>query len=116
MKKNKICFDIDGVICKTKKNNYKLSKPIIKNINKINSLYDEGYKIILYTARFMGRSLENERLATKKAKNVTLYQLKKWKVKFHSIKFGKPSFDLLVDDKCLFFKKNWNKHIKSLLK
>ena len=33
-----ICFDIDGVICKSKNGDYKNSKPIKKNINFINSL------------------------------------------------------------------------------
>ena len=59
MKKNKIyCFDIDGVICKTKKNDYLNSKPIIKSVKKINYLFNEGNKIILFTSRFMGRSNE----------------------------------------------------------
>ena len=31
-----ICFDLDGVICLTKKNYYHLSRPIKKNIKKIN--------------------------------------------------------------------------------
>ena len=56
MKYKTICFDIDNVICTTdKKKNYKLSKPIIKNILTINKLYDANYKIIIYTARYMGR-------------------------------------------------------------
>ena len=63
MQKNKnktICFDIDGVICSiTKNNNYKNSKPIRKNIKTINYLYDQGYKIILNTARYMGRYNNN---------------------------------------------------------
>ena len=116
MKIQKICFDIDGVICSTKEKNYEYSKPIKKNIKKINQLYDAGYKIILYTARYMGRSSDNEKKATKIAKKITLPQLKKWKVKYHLIKFGKPSFDLLVDDKSLFFKKNWNKNILKIIK
>ena len=98
MKIQKICFDIDGVICSTKKGNYKFSKPLKKNIKKINQLYNIGYKIILYTARYMGRSSDDEKKATKIAKKITLSQLKKWKVKYHLVKFGKPSFDLLVDD------------------
>ena len=47
-KKKTICFDIDGVICKTKNSNYKNSKPIKKNINLINSLY-KGYCIKIFT-------------------------------------------------------------------
>ena len=52
-----IFFDIDGVICKTKKNNYS-SKPIKKAIKKINQLYDKGNYIKLFTSRFMGRNKE----------------------------------------------------------
>ena len=54
----KYCFDLDGVICKTKSNNYKKSKPIKDAINKINRLYLEGHYILIYTSRFMGRSNE----------------------------------------------------------
>jgi ribonuclease HI len=58
-KKKVFCFDIDGVICKTPKNYYKNSKPIKKAIMAINLLYDSGNKILIFTARFMGRSGEN---------------------------------------------------------
>ena len=64
--KKKYCFDIDGVICKTIGNNYKNSKPILIAINKINKLYEEGNYIIIFTARFMGRSKENKKIAKKK--------------------------------------------------
>ena len=54
--KKTICFDIDNVICKTdKKKNYKKSKPIINNIKTINLLYEKGYNILIFTARYMGR-------------------------------------------------------------
>ena len=47
---------------------------------------------------------------------MTIKQLKKWKVKYHKLIFGKPSLDLFVDDKALFFKDNWYKFIdKSLI-
>ena len=54
------CFDLDGVICKTKKNNYKSAKPIKKIITLINKLYIKN-KIIIFTARYMGRSGERQR-------------------------------------------------------
>ena len=44
-----ICFDIDNVICSTTKNFYKKSKPIKKNINLINQLYNSGYFIKIFT-------------------------------------------------------------------
>ena len=49
--KNKIktiCFDIDGVVCKTNKNFYKKSKPIFQNIKTINKIYLKEYRVILF--------------------------------------------------------------------
>jgi hypothetical protein len=43
----------------------------------------------------------------KKIKPLTVKQLKWWRVKYHKIYFGKPSFDLFIDDKSLFFNKDW---------
>jgi histidinol phosphatase-like enzyme len=53
MKKKILCFDLDGVICKTKGNDYKNSKPIIKNIKIINFLKKKGFVIKVFTARFV---------------------------------------------------------------
>lgn len=111
-KKTKIyCFDMDGVICKTIKNFYHNSKPIKKSINKINEIYLKGHRVIIFTGRFMGRSNENLNLAKKKGYNLTRKQLKKWKVRYHKLIFGKPSFDYVVDDKSVHFKKDWHKFI-----
>lgn len=114
--KKQLCFDIDGVICKTINSDYKKSKPIKKNIECINKLYKNGYKIIIFTARYMGRTNNNRTLAEKKISKLTLFQLKKWDVKYHKIFFGKPSFDLIIDDKALFFKKNWINNLNKKLK
>ena len=116
MKIKKICFDIDGVICTNTNKNYRLSKPIIKNINFINQLYEQKYKIILHTARFMGRNNDNSIKAIKQGKELTLGQLKIWGVNYHKIFFGKPSFDIVIDDKNLQFNKNWIKLLKTKLK
>ena len=119
MNKSKIktlCFDIDGVICTTNENpDYNKSKPIKGNIRTINFLYLKGYKIILNTARYMGRYKNDRVLAEKNIKQHTLKQLKKWGVKYHEIYFGKPSFDLVIDDKAIFFKKNWKELLKKNL-
>jgi uncharacterized HAD superfamily protein len=104
-----ICFDIDGVICKTKFNEYKKSKPIKKNIKIINDLFNKGFFIKIYTARYMGRNFDNKKKAEQQIKKLTIQQLKKWKVNYNKIFFGKPSFDLFVDDKSIFFKENWHK-------
>ena len=44
-------------------------------------------------------------------------QLKKWGIKYHSLLFGKPVFDVYIDDKNFEFKKNWHKKFnKQILK
>jgi hypothetical protein len=59
----------------------------------------------------MGRSNENSNLAKKRGYNLTRKQLKKWKVRYHKLIFGKPSFDYVIDDKSILFKKDWHKYI-----
>ena len=117
MKFKTICFDIDNIICKTNsKNDYPKSKPIKQNIKVINKAYDRGFKIILYTARYMGRSNGNISKAKKKIEPLTLRQLKKWGVKYHKIYLCNPIFDLFKYDKSIFFKKNWKNFLKKKIK
>ena len=116
LRKKTICFDIDGVICKTINSNYKSSVPIKKNIKVINDIYNKGYIVKIFTARCMGRNFDNIEKAEKQIKKTTLKQLKEWKVDYHKIFFGKPSYDLFVDDKSLFFKKNWSSLLKKKIK
>ena len=112
--KKTICFDVDNVICKTNKSDYKNSKPMIKNIKYIHELYNSGHIIKIYTARYMGRSNDNVVEAKKKARQITLKQLEKWNVKYHKIFFGKPSTDFYIDDKNLNYKKNWADQLRKL--
>tara|TARA_B100001540_G_C15769263_1_gene625520 strand:- start:942 stop:1283 length:342 start_codon:yes stop_codon:yes gene_type:complete len=111
----KICFDLDGVICNTKNNNYKKSKPIKKSIRYINDLYNNNYKIVIFTARYMGRNKDKVTYAKQQGLNSTKKQLKNWGVKYHKLIFGKPSYDFIVDDKALGFKKNWIIDLKKKL-
>jgi len=106
-KKYIICFDIDNIICTTKSNNYKFSKPKKKVIKIINDLYSKGFIIKIFTSRFMGRNNENVRLAKKQGFDLTKNQLKKWKINYHILIMGKPSYDMLIDDKTLGFRSNW---------
>ena len=86
------CFDIDGVIATLVPNNdYALAHPRVAVINRINSLYDEGHKIILFTARGSATGLSWE--------NVTEKQMEDWGVKYHKLQFGKPAADYYVDDR-----------------
>ena len=114
--KKTICFDIDNTICKTVGNDYKNAKPHKAKVLLINKLYEKGHIIKFFTSRFMGRTNDNATEARKKAKKITLSQLKKWNMKFHKIYFGKPSSDFYVDDKNLNFKSNWTTQLKRLIK
>jgi hypothetical protein len=38
---------------------------------------------------------------------LTMKQLKSWRLNYHKLILGKPSYDILIDDKSLFYKKNW---------
>jgi uncharacterized HAD superfamily protein len=114
MKKKKVkkyCFDIDGIICKTVKSDYKNSVPNYKVIKIINKLHELGHYIIIFTSRYMGRNQDNIFLAKKQGYKFTYNQLVKWGLKFNKLIFGKPSFDFVIDDKSLFYKKNWLKKL-----
>ena len=84
-------------------------------IKKINYLFKSGYMIKLFTSRYMGRNMENKSKAKKQGYKMTANQLKKWNVNYHKLFFGKPSFDLFVDDKAIYFKKNWHKYINKYI-
>ena len=95
-----IYVDIDETICHTNKSDYPNSKPIQKNIDKINSLYDAGHEIVYWTARGSVSGLEWREL--------TESQLKEWGCKHHRLeKLKKPHYNILIDDKVINAKINW---------
>lgn len=112
----KICFDLDGVICRTPSNKYTLAKPNKLVINFINSLYNNGIYILIYTSRFMGRNNDDKKKAHREGYKFTFNQLKKWDLKFHKLKMGKPSYDLIIDDKCVTYSDDWIKIFKRKLR
>jgi len=87
-----IYVDIDNTICETIGSDYLNSRPIHKNIDKINKLYDEGHVIIYWTARGKVTGINWTEL--------TAQQLSDWGCKYHDVIMNsKPVFDLLIDDK-----------------
>ena len=115
MKIKTICFDLDNTLCITKKNYYQKSKPIKKNINFVNNLYDNGYIIKIFTARFMGRSNENLTKAKQRGFEMTKKQLKSWNLKYHKLIFGKPVYDIIIDDKAYGYTSSWTKKLIKIL-
>ena len=112
MEKKVFAIDIDGVLCVTKKSNYHKSKPNIAAINKVNKLYENGNKIIIFTARYMGRNNNDVSKAKEEGYELTLKQLQDWNVKYHEFIMGKPSYDIIIDDKAYNYNKSWIKALK----
>ena len=86
----KYCFDIDGTICSNTDGNYEDAKPYLARIKQINSLHEEGNKIILFTARGTTTGIDWRPLTEK--------QLKNWDVSYDELLFGKPEADKFIDD------------------
>jgi len=88
------CVDIDGVLCNTTSSlGYEDHEPYYDRIAKVNKLYDEGSIIKLFTARGSNSGID--------WKDFTIKQLSNWGVKYHELRFGKPSADFFVDDKMI---------------
>lgn len=102
-----ICFDLDGTLCINTWGNYEDAKPISKAILKCNELYDRGFKIIIFTARYMGRSNEDQKIAHETGYIFTKQQLDKWGIKYHKLIMGKPSYDIIIDDKQFNYDDSW---------
>lgn len=84
--------DIDETICiSPDSRDYALATPIYERIRKINDLYDKGNTIIYWTARGTGSGIN--------WRSITESQFKDWGVKYHELRFGKPIYDIFIDDK-----------------
>jgi len=92
-----IYIDIDETICyhpyevDGQLRDYTKAEPIYENIKKANSLYDDGHTIVYWTARGTTTGLDWSDLTRK--------QFSEWGIRFHDIRFGKPYYDLFIDDK-----------------
>ena len=94
-------FDIDDTICNNKNRDYKNAEPIKEVIDKIKFLYDNGATIKLYTSRGMVSCNGDLEKIIIKNKSILEKWLKKNKVKYHELIFGKPLGDLYIDDKAM---------------
>lgn len=90
MEMGTLIFDIDGTIC-TQESDYSQAKPIQEVIDKLNKKYDEGYRIVLFTARGTETDIDWGLITTD--------QLKEWGVKYDDLLFGKPAGLKYIDDK-----------------
>tara|TARA_R100000008_G_scaffold40997_1_gene23566 strand:+ start:2250 stop:2585 length:336 start_codon:yes stop_codon:yes gene_type:complete len=106
-----IYVDVDETICITPDDrNYAMADPILENIEKINALYEADHTIIYWTARGSGSGID--------WREITEDQFALWGVKHHELKFGKPVYDLFIDDKNyntdIFFKASTEQLVEAL--
>ena len=109
MKKNlKVyCFDLDGTLCTNTWGKYENAIPNKKAIKKLNELFEIGHTIIIYTSRYMGRFNSNVEMVYSFGYDFTKKQLDDWGVKYHELKMGKPSYDVIIDDKSFNYNNSW---------
>lgn len=86
-----IVIDIDGVICTNTDGDYERATPFQEQIARVNGIADQGHTVILWTARGTTTGREWRQLTTD--------QLREWGVRYSELRFGKPYYDRLVDDK-----------------
>jgi histidinol phosphatase-like enzyme len=118
-----IAFDLDDVICyRSKKyehlgpNKYDYCEPDNHVIEMINSLYEDGNKIIIYTARGMSQFKGDVVRIYNELYSKTIQQLNDWGLKYDQLVMGKIHYDLLIDDKCMNSKRVTKEEIVSFLK
>jgi CMP-N-acetylneuraminic acid synthetase len=90
----RFAFDLDGVLATlTPDGDYTAAQPYPPAIALVNRLHDAGNRIVVYTAR--GSETGRDWTA------VTAEQLRRWGVRHHELRFGKPAADYYVDDRMI---------------
>ena len=90
-----ICFDLDNTLFDTNGMEYDKSTPRIDMIKFVNSLYEQGHEIAIFTGRGSGSGIDFRRL--------TESQLDKVGLKYHRLIMGKPPYDVFIDDRSVRF-------------
>jgi CMP-N,N'-diacetyllegionaminic acid synthase len=88
-----IYVDIDNTICNSVEDDYTNSTPILENVAKVKSLIQEGHEVSFWTARGT--------VTGKDWTDVTNQQLESWGLGGIPVIFGKPYFDLFIDDRVM---------------
>jgi len=99
-----ISVDFDDTICVTTTRDWENAEPVWDVINKVNSLYDLGWQVLIITARGQLSCEGNTEKADKKYRTIIEGWLKKHAVKYHELKFEKYLASYYIDDKSLNIK------------
>ena len=96
----RLIVDCDGVIAdKDHGGIYANAGPLQHGIDQVNKLYDMGYEIVLYTARYGDREKGNINRQYERGYREWTDWLEKHGVKYHHAFMGKIAGVLYIDDK-----------------
>ena len=96
----RIIVDCDGVIAgKDHGGDYAKASPLKHGIEQVNKLYDMGYEVVLYTARYGDREGGNIHMQYGRGYREWTDWLLANGVKYHHAFMGKPAGVLYIDDK-----------------
>ena len=88
----RLYVDIDGTICSQSPGlDYADAEPFPDRIAAVNRYYDSGHRVVYWTARGTETGID--------WRPVTEAQLARWGAKYHLLQFGKPAYDLFIDDR-----------------
>jgi capsule biosynthesis phosphatase len=94
-----IIFDFDGVVCANNNGDYANSPPYPHAIEQISKVYDLGYKVVLFTARYGDRLNGCAARQYNAGYEEWLTWMRKHNVKYDEAWMGKPAGSMYVDDK-----------------
>jgi len=94
-------FDLDNTLVTypVEHGDYSSVKPIIKMINLLKKLKENGHYIIIYTARRMKTHGGKVGAVIKDIGRITLDTLDKFEIPYDELIFGKPLGDIYIDDR-----------------
>ena len=99
---SKVVFcDLDDTLCKGP---YDDASPITKNIDRLNVFKRDGWTVVIWTGRGMITYGGNIQRIEEAYRERTEKWLRRNGVLYNELRFGKPVFALLVDDKS----ENWS--------
>ncbi len=98
--KGTLIVDCDGVIADKKHGgDYAKAGTLQYGIDQVNALYDMGFTITLYTARYGDRESGNINRQYQRGYVEWITWLDKHGVKYHNAYMGKPAGVMYIDDK-----------------